>query len=119
MRKRMILWFSLVPVVPAGQTFLCTPTRVCDGDGPVCCAEGPRIRLAGIAARDGDRTSRPNHPCADAPAPPARDALVHTGRTTTGSRTAGQRFVRGRPLSGLPDGSSAAPTPTHDSIPTT
>src|SRR3546814_11542766 len=75
MRKRMILWFALVPVVPAGQTFLCTPTRVWDGDGPVWCAEGPRIRLAGIAARESDGTCRSNQPCPDAPAQAARDAL--------------------------------------------
>ena len=36
-----------VTVVPAGEEFTCTPTRVWDGDGPVWCAEGPRIRLAG------------------------------------------------------------------------
>ena len=41
-----------VPVIPSGQTFVCTPTHVWDGDGPVWCEEGPRLRLAGIAARD-------------------------------------------------------------------
>lgn len=39
-----------VSVVPADEEFTCTPTRVWDGDGPVWCEEGPRIRLAGIAA---------------------------------------------------------------------
>ena len=32
-----------VTVVPAGEEFTCTPTRVWDGDGPVWCKEGPRI----------------------------------------------------------------------------
>ena len=41
-------------VISAGQTFTCTPTRVWDGDAPIWCAEGPRIRLSGIAARDAD-----------------------------------------------------------------
>lgn len=41
-------------VIAAGQTFTCTPTRVWDGDGPVWCAEGPRLRIAGIAAREMD-----------------------------------------------------------------
>ena len=43
-----------VPLVKAGQTFTCTPTHVWDGDGPIWCEEGPRLRLAGIAAREMD-----------------------------------------------------------------
>ena len=39
-----------VPVIPSGQTFECTLTHVWDGDGPIWCEEGPRLRLAGIAA---------------------------------------------------------------------
>lgn len=39
-------------VIPAGQSFQCTPTRVWDGDGPIWCAEGPHVRLSGIAARE-------------------------------------------------------------------
>jgi endonuclease YncB( thermonuclease family) len=35
----------------AGAAFTCTPVRVWDGDGPIWCAEGPKVRLAGIAAR--------------------------------------------------------------------
>lgn len=41
-----------VSVIPAGQSFNCTPTAVYDGDGPIWCAEGPHIRLSGIAARE-------------------------------------------------------------------
>ena len=52
-----------VSVVPADEEFTCTPTRVWDGDGPVWCAEGPRIRLAGIAAREIDDSCRANQPC--------------------------------------------------------
>ena len=37
-----------VPVVPAGEVFTCTPVSVWDGDGP-------RVRLAGIAARENGR----------------------------------------------------------------
>src|SRR3546814_10585011 len=50
-------------IVAAGLIFLCTPTLVADGDGPVWCAEGPRIRIAGIAARELDGTCRRGHPC--------------------------------------------------------
>lgn len=50
------LAFLTAVVVPTGHQFNCTPTRVWDGGGPIWCAEGPRVRLAGIAAReiDGD-----------------------------------------------------------------
>ena len=44
--------FSLLlaaTIVPAGQSFNCTPTAVWDGDGPIWSAEGPHIRLSGIA----------------------------------------------------------------------
>ena len=63
-------------IVAAGASFACTPTRVWDGDGPVWCAEGPHVRLAGIAAREMDGTCRANQPCPDASAIEARDALV-------------------------------------------
>ena len=49
-------------VVPAGQSFQCTPTLVWDGDGPIWCAEGPRIRIAGVAAREIDGSCRPGQP---------------------------------------------------------
>jgi len=70
-----MMLFSLA-IVAAGQTFICTPIRVWDGDGPIWCAEGPRIRLAGIAAREIDGTCRPAHPCPPADARRARDHLV-------------------------------------------
>ncbi len=63
-------------IVPNGQTFSCTPTHVWDGDGPVWCAEGPRVRLAGIAAREIDDTCRTNQPCPDVSALASRDALA-------------------------------------------
>lgn len=76
-------------IIPAGQSFECTPTAVYDGDGPIWCAEGPRIRLSGIAAREIDGTCRPGHPCPAASATAARDHLVGlmgrpVGRLSTG-----------------------------------
>ena len=65
-----------VSIVPAGQSFECTPTHVWDGDGPVWCAEGPRIRLSGIAAKELDGSCSPGHPCPDADPVASRDALV-------------------------------------------
>jgi endonuclease YncB( thermonuclease family) len=66
----------LLAIVPAGQSFECTPIRVWDGDGPIWCAEGPRIRLSGIAAREMDGTCYSNQPCPKATAEDARDTLV-------------------------------------------
>ncbi|MCY7397374.1 MAG: hypothetical protein LH466_00860, partial [Sphingomonas bacterium] len=62
--------------VRSGTTFPCTAVAVWDGDGPIWCAEGPRIRLAGVAARELDGSCRQSHPC---PVPSgifARDTLV-------------------------------------------
>jgi len=64
------------PVVSAGVPFRCTPTAVWDGDGPVWCAEGPRLRLSGIAAREIDGSCRPGQPCPSASGQASRDRLV-------------------------------------------
>ena len=62
--------------VPAGDTFDCTPTAVWDGDGPISCEEGPRIRLSGIAARELDGSCRSGHPCPEADPFASRDVLA-------------------------------------------
>ena len=53
-------------VVPSGQTFQCTLTRVWDGDGPIWCAEGAHVRLSGVAAREMDGVCKVGHPCPSA-----------------------------------------------------
>lgn len=63
-------------VIAAGLAFVCTPVSVWDGDGPIRCAEGPKIRIAGIAAREIDETCRQWQPCPAASGRAARDALV-------------------------------------------
>ncbi|WP_249403901.1 hypothetical protein [Sphingomonas sp. CFBP 13720] len=79
--------FLAATAIPAGRPFMCTPTRVWDGDGPVWCREGPRLRLAGIAAREHDGTCRSNQPCPKASANGARDALVRLlGKPVSRSR---------------------------------
>lgn len=89
----------LAPIVAAGQAFTCTPVRVWDGDGPVWCAEGPRLRLAGIAAREADGTCRPNQPCPAGSADGARDALVALIGRPTGRSREGHVLVAAAPLS--------------------
>lgn len=91
----MSLILAAVAIIPAGQTFDCTPTHVWDGDGPVWCAEGPRIRLSGIAARETDGSCRSNQPCPDASAEQARDALVELVGQPTGVSRHGHILVSG------------------------
>lgn len=80
----MLILLLASTIVAAGQSFSCTPTAVWDGDGPIWCAEEPKIRLSGIAAREMDGTCRPGHPCPLASAEASRDALVRLLGGTTG-----------------------------------
>jgi endonuclease YncB( thermonuclease family) len=66
-----------------GERFSCSVTRVYDGDGPIHCAEGPKVRLHGIAAREMNGECRPGHPCPRASAQAAKAALT---RMTLGQR---------------------------------
>lgn len=75
---------SLLGIVTTGVAFTCTPVAVWDGDGPIWCAEGPKIRLHGIAAREVKRVRggivdggcKPGHPCSAVSGVVARDRLV-------------------------------------------
>ena len=58
------------------DVFTCSAIRVHDGDGPIWCAEGPKIRLSGIAAREIDESCSDGHPCPAASGEAARDALT-------------------------------------------
>jgi endonuclease YncB( thermonuclease family) len=98
------LFLAAVAIVPAGQAFDCTPTRVWDGDGPIWCAEGPRIRLSGIAAREMDGTCNANQPCPEASAEAARDALVRLVGRATGRSRQGHVLVEGPTMRCRSDG---------------
>jgi endonuclease YncB( thermonuclease family) len=86
-------------LVATGTVFACTPVKVWDGDGPIHCAEGPRVRLAGIAARETDGSCSPGHPCPDASAEAARDALAGLLGGATGTTATGHVTVEGPALS--------------------
>lgn len=88
----------LTEVVARGAAFTCTPVAVWDGDGPVWCAEGPRIRLSGIAARELDGSCKPGHPCPAASATAARDHLVGLLGGPRGRLASGHVVVRGPAL---------------------
>src|SRR5687767_2612553 len=96
--------FLTLQIVAAGQSFTCTPTRVWDGDGPIWCAEGPRIRLAGIAAREMDGSCSTGQPCPTATATAARDHLVSLVGRPIGLSREGHVLVRGARLSCRSDG---------------
>lgn len=63
--------------------FTCSVTKVHDGDGPIWCAEGPKVRLTAIAARELDGTCGPGHPCPAASGYEAQQQLqrLALGRT--------------------------------------
>jgi endonuclease YncB( thermonuclease family) len=82
----------------SGERFTCTPTKLWDGDGPIHCAEGPRVRLSGIAAREMDGTCSPGHPCPDASAQAARDRLAELLGGATGVAAKGHVEVAGPAL---------------------
>lgn len=95
-----------VPIIPSGHNFTCTPTHVWDGDGPVWCREGPRLRLAGIAARELDDSCSSGHPCPSTSGIVARDALVDLLGTRTGVGPHGHILINGPPLRCRSDGSA-------------
>ena len=88
----------LAQVVAGGVAFTCTPVAVWDGDGPIWCAEGPRIRLSGIAAREIDGSCKPNHPCPSANGRASRDQLFRLLGGSRGTLATGHVAVRGPSL---------------------
>lgn len=86
------------PIVPSGTSFQCDAIRVWDGDGPILCAGGVKIRLHNIAAREIDGSCRPGHPCPKASGIAARDHLVkllggERGRTSDGHIIVGAKLT--------------------------
>ncbi|MFV0622642.1 thermonuclease family protein [Sphingomonas sp. ac-8] len=89
----------------AAGVFECHVTSVYDGDGPIHCAEGPKIRLSAIAAREMDGSCRPGHPCPTASAGEAKAALerLALGQTLRCERT-GTSYDRVTAWCWRPDG---------------
>lgn len=96
----------LLQVVPSGTTFSCTPIAVWDGDGPIWCAEGPKVRLAGVAARELDGSCRSNHPCPIPSGIEARDFLVEQLGGRKGRWSTGHIEVNAPTMSCRSDGSA-------------
>ena len=89
-----------------GQMFKCTPTRLWDGDGPIWCAEGPKVRLAGIAAREMDESCKANHPCPEADGEEARNVLAGMLGRTIGRSSEGHLVIDGPTLTCVSAGSA-------------
>lgn len=100
----MIVLLAAALAVSAGEVFACTPVSVWDGDGPIACAEGPKVRLAGIAAREIDGTCRQWQPCPRAGGIAARDALVRLLGGARGTSRDGHVLVAGPVLTCRSDG---------------
>ena len=99
------MYLIAAALVAPGASFSCTPTRIWDGDGPIWCAEGPKIRLAAIAAREIDGICKPGHPCPRATGASARDALVRLVGTARGRSKEGHVLIAGPPLTCVSRGS--------------
>jgi endonuclease YncB( thermonuclease family) len=89
---------NATPVVPKGKSFTCTPIAVWDGDGPIWCSEGPRIRLSGIAAREMDETCSSGHPCPAVSGLKARNELAKLLGGSKGTLPTGHIKVSAPPL---------------------
>jgi endonuclease YncB( thermonuclease family) len=60
----------LALTLTAGTPFTCYVTKVHDGDGPLWCRNGPKVRIAGVQAPDFEsaepcRQSRAGYVCSD------------------------------------------------------
>ena len=93
-----------VPIVEKGTRFSCTPTEVWDGDGPIWCKEGPRVRLAGVAAREIDGTCRTNQPCPPMSGVDARDQLAGLLGRVVGKSKDGHILVQGPTMECVSEG---------------
>jgi len=101
-RSQILMIFDPDATLQTQKRFPC----VWDGDGPIWCQEGPRLRLAGIAAREIDGTCSPGHPCPPASAEDACAALVALLGAPTGVSRHGHIMLTGPTLSCRSDGSA-------------
>lgn len=93
-------------IVAAGASFKCTPTAVWDGDGPIWFAEGPRIRLAGVAAREIDESCKLAQPCPPVSGVDARDRLVRIFGGARGKLATGHVIVQAPTMTCVSEGSA-------------
>lgn len=106
----------------AAVRFACTPVKMWDGDGPIWCAEGPKIGLAGIAVREievregilKDAECRVGRPC---PAPSGLEAQGYLAgllsadriRSARATEPSGHIPIEGPTLSCVSNASAGGP----------
>ncbi|MEG3089397.1 thermonuclease family protein [Sphingomonas sp. PB4P5] len=96
----------------AAASFLCLVTRVHDGDGPLWCGNGMKVRVAGIQAPDFEnaepcRKPKPNYVCSDAQAERSRRIVERLALNKTMScQPVGRSYQRVVARCTLPDGRS-------------
>jgi endonuclease YncB( thermonuclease family) len=88
----------------AGADFTCRVVKVNDGD-TLRCADGTRVRLHAVAARESDETCSPNHPCPTASAAASTRVLTQlaSGKTLSCLQT-GQSYNRVTAICWTPQG---------------
>jgi endonuclease YncB( thermonuclease family) len=88
-----------------GPLFTCHVNGVHDGDGPIYCDEGEKVRLTAIAARELNETCNPGHPCPAASAASATQELrrLALGQALTCEKT-GTSYKRTTAWCWRPDG---------------
>ncbi|MES3091399.1 hypothetical protein O6027_07310 [Sphingomonas aerolata] len=104
----------MIDLAPA-TAFSCTVTRVHDGDGPLWCSNGIKVRIAGVQAPDFESAApcraadsrRANYLCDDAAAKRSRQVVERLVlRKTLECESTGESYGRVVARCALPDGRS-------------
>jgi len=104
----------MIALSPA-TTFSCTVTRVHDGDGPLWCSNGIKVRIAGFQAPDFESASpcrvadprRVNYRCDNAAAQRSQQIVEHLVlRSVLRCEAIGKSYARVVARCTLPDGRS-------------
>ena len=82
----------------AGQSFSCTPTQIVDANAPILCADGQKVRLAGIAARPIEGACAAGEACPEKSGEAARDRLALALGGATATLPNGRIAVAGAPM---------------------
>ena len=99
-------------MVIAAASFTCTVTRVHDGDGPLWCSNGQKVRIAGVQAPDFEsaqpcRTHRVGYNCSNAAAERSRVIVERIAlNRTMRCQSTGKSYNRVVARCTLPDGRS-------------
>ena len=80
-------------IIAPPPPIVCTVTRVHDGDGPLWCKEGPKIRVAGIQAPDFENAEPCRRPTALRRAYTCDDSAAARSKRIMSGLTLGKRLV--------------------------